>query len=87
MATSPCNGLRCHSARAQTWSTPLSAMRNTKVLGRASLDEQNFAPKSGSFPSLSGTAPCVSRHKPDRRIELTFRFGANLVVWQSAVFG
>ena len=50
MATSPCDGLRCHSARTRTLP---SAMRNTKVFGRASLDEQNFAPESGSLLSLS----------------------------------
>ena len=52
-------------------------MRNTKVLGRASLDEQNLAPESGNIYlslslSLSGTAPGVSRHRLESTVEREF---------------
>ena len=46
-------------------------MWNTQVLGRASLEEQNFAPESGSFSlSLSlQVPPQVGMHELDSRAE------------------
>ena len=46
---------------------------------------KNSAPKSGQFSISSGNALGVSRHKPDCCHELSFRFGALLVVWQNVL--
>ena len=44
-------------------------MWNTQVLGRASLEEQNFAPESGSVSLSLQVPPHVGMHELDSRAE------------------
>ena len=75
----------CQSARAPIWGTPSSTMWNTHVLGRASLGEQNLAPESGRISLSLQVPPQVCQDT--NQTAVSFRFGALLVVRQSAEFG